>query len=125
VIEKEVSAWVTLVHAVLNYCLAAAAVPEDIRAQQLHRGAREEFVQTGQLLQRLTPSQIDSLYGSIRNPFDHEDIRRAIRALEREPAPSTRSLLLWTLAGIGAAPRLTARRAAAVAGTTSGTPSYC
>jgi hypothetical protein len=102
VIETEVSAWVTLVRATLNYCVAAAGIPEEIRAQQPHRGSQEEFVTTGQLLQRLTPSQIDALHGAIRNPFDHQDIRRAIRALEREHSTSATSFLLWTLAGIGA-----------------------
>jgi hypothetical protein len=102
VVETEVSAWENMTRAMLKYCIAAVDVPDELREHQVRGESHGTFVATGQLLRRLTPEQLEALPCAIRDPLDHDDIRRAIRALEREQSPTSPSLLLWTLAGVGA-----------------------
>lgn len=97
VLTEEAGAWVTMVRSILDYCLAIEKIPLEIREKlQVYRPNLGEFVATGQQFKYLSlnPAQLNQVVLLIREPFDHQDIRRASRLVGREERPSPAPFLL-------------------------------
>lgn len=91
VLVAEAGAWVTMVRSILDYCLAIEKVPPAIREKlQVYRPGLGEFVVTGEQFKYLSanPAQLNQVVPLIREPFDHQEIRRAARLVAREERPS-------------------------------------
>ncbi len=91
VLAAEAGAWVTMLRSILDYCLVIEQVPPEIREKlQVYRPILGEFVATGAQLKELSlnPAQLNQVVLAIREPFDHQDLRRAARAVGREQRPS-------------------------------------
>ncbi|MBI1795621.1 MAG: hypothetical protein HYR74_01065 [Candidatus Eisenbacteria bacterium] len=91
VLVAEAGAWVTMVRSILDYCLAIEKVPSEIREKlQVYRPNLSEFVATGEQFKYLSlnPAQLNPVVLLIREPLDHQDIRRAARLVGREQRPS-------------------------------------
>ena len=97
-LTAEAGAWVTMLRSILDYCLAIEKVPPEIREKlEVYRPNLGEFVATGEQCKELSlnPAQLNQAMLFIREPFDHQDIRRAARLVGREqrPSPAPFSLL--------------------------------
>src|SRR5260370_1202714 len=82
VLVAEAGAWVTMVRSTLDYCLAIEKVPPEIREKlQVYRPNLGEFVATGEQFKYLSlnPAQLNQVVLLIREPFDHQDLRRAAK----------------------------------------------
>jgi len=98
VLAAEAGAWVTMVRSILDYCLTIEKVPLEIREKlEVYRPNLGEFAATGEQCKDLSlnPAQLNQVLLLVRDPFDHEDIRRAARLVGREqrPSPAPFSLL--------------------------------
>ncbi len=98
VLVAEAGAWVTMVRSTLDYCLAIEKVPPEIREKLgVYRPNLGEFVATGEQFKYLSlnPAQLNQVVLLIREPFDHQDLRRAAKLVGREqrPSPAPFSLL--------------------------------
>ena len=97
VLAAEAGAWVTMVRSILDYCLAVEKVPLEIREKlQVYRPKLSEFAATGEQFKYLSlnPAQLNQAVLLIREPLDHEDIRRAARLVGREQRPSSAPFFL-------------------------------
>ena len=97
VLAAEAGAWVTMVRSILDYCLAVEKVPLEIREKlQVYRPNLSEFAATGEQFKYLSlnPAQLNQAVLLIREPLDHEDIRRAARLVGREQRPSSAPFFL-------------------------------
>lgn len=97
-LAAEAGAWVTMVRSILDYCLAIERVPPEIREKlEVYRPNLGEFVATAEQCKELSlnPAHLNQIVLLIRDPFDHQDIRRAARLVGREqrPSPAPFSLL--------------------------------
>jgi hypothetical protein len=91
VLVAEAGAWVTMVRSILDYCLAVERVPAEIREKlQVYRPSLGEFGVTGEQLKSLcrNPAQLNQVVLMIREPFDHQELRRAARLVGREERPN-------------------------------------
>src|SRR5881397_2674162 len=91
VLVAEAGAWVTMVRSILDYCLAIEKIPAEIREKlQVYRPNLGEFVATGEQVKYLSlnPGHVNQVVLLIREPFDHQEIRRAAKLVGREPRPS-------------------------------------
>jgi hypothetical protein len=98
VLAAEAGAWVTMVRSILDYCLAVEKVPVEVREKlQVYRPNLAEFVATGELFKNLSlsPVQLNQMVLLVREPLDHQDIRRAAKLVGRgeRPSPAPFSLL--------------------------------
>ena len=97
VLLAEAGAWVTMVRSILDYCLAIEKVPPEIRERmQVYRPNLVEFAATGEQFKYLSlnPAQLNQVLLLIREPLDHQDIRRAARLVGRDQRPSPAPFLL-------------------------------
>jgi hypothetical protein len=97
VLAAEATAWVTMVRSILDYCLAVEKIPAEIREKlQVYRPNLAEFVATGEHFKylALSPAQLNQMVLLVREPFDHENIRRAARLVGREERPSAAPFFL-------------------------------
>jgi len=93
----EAGAWVTMVRSILDYCLAVEKVPPEIREKlQVYRPNLGEFAATGEQYKYLSlnPAQLNQVLLLIREPLDHQDLRRAARLVGREQRPSSAPFFL-------------------------------
>ena len=97
VLVAEAGAWVTMVRSILDYCLAIEKVPPEIREKlQVYRPNLGEFAATGEQFKYLSlnPAQLNQVLLLIREPLDHQDLRRAARLVGREQRPSSAPFFL-------------------------------
>ena len=97
VLVAEAGAWVAMVRSILDYCLAVEKVPAEIREKlQVYRPNLVEFVTTGEHFKylALSTAQLNQMVLLVREPFDHENIRRAARLVGREERPSSAPFFL-------------------------------
>ena len=90
-LAAEAGAWVTMVRSILDYCLAIEKIPPEIREKlQVYRPSLNEFAATGEQVKYLSlhAANVNQLVLLIREPFDHQEIRRAAKLAGREPRPS-------------------------------------
>ncbi|MGQ0723271.1 MAG: hypothetical protein ACT4PE_17120 [Candidatus Eiseniibacteriota bacterium] len=91
VLVAEAGAWVTMVRSILDYCLAVEKVPAEIREKlTVYRPTLGDFVATGEQFKYLSlnPAQLNQVMLLIREPFDHQEIRRAAKLVGREERAS-------------------------------------
>jgi hypothetical protein len=98
VLAAEAGAWVTMVRSILDYCLTIEKVPAGVREKlEVYRPNLAEFVATGEQFKDLSlgPTQLNQMVLLVREPLDHQDIRRAARLVGRaeRPSPAPFSLL--------------------------------
>jgi len=96
-LEAEASAWVMMVRSILDYCLAVEKVPPEVLEKlQVYRPNLGEFATTGEQFKYLSlnPALLNQAVLLIREPLDHEDIRRAARLVGREQRPSSAPFFL-------------------------------
>jgi hypothetical protein len=96
-LAAEAGAWVTMVRSILDYCLAIEKIPPEIREKlQVYRPNLDEFVASGEQVKYLTqnPGHVNQVVLLIRDPLDHQDIRRAIKLVGREQRPSSAPFFL-------------------------------
>ena len=97
VLAAEAGAWVTMVRSILDYCLAIEKIPPEIREKlQVYRPNLNEFVATGEQVKYLSvnPAHVNQVVLLIREPFDHQEIRRAAKLVSREQRPSAAPFFL-------------------------------
>jgi hypothetical protein len=92
-VQAEVALWHAFVQTTLRYYAHIAAQPAELTHSMVAlrggEGAVREMVETGRLLNDLTPNQFHVLCGELTTPFDHAGIRRAAQALRRERREAT------------------------------------
>jgi hypothetical protein len=97
VLAAEAGAWVTMVRSILDYCLAIEKIPPEIREKlQVYRPNLDEFAATGEQVKYLSlnPAHVNQVVLLIRDPLDHQDIRRAAKLVGREQRPTSAPFLL-------------------------------
>ena len=97
VLVAEAGAWVMMVRSILDYCLTVEKVPAEIREKlQVYRPNLGEFVTTGEQFKylSLSPAQLNQMVLLLREPFDHQEIRRAAKLVGREERPSAAPFFL-------------------------------